>query len=125
MSKRMSERGNVSIELVFGFSVFVSLLIPAVVEFSEISKASLRLQNYLAVLGRSWSTSDLGEAETTLLSMQSALSRGDEFAMEYECEPGCTVPEARLTIRLSQRINSLLLPNIKVKGSFARDYYSQ
>jgi len=125
MNKNTNERGNVSLELVLGFSVFVSLLLPAIVEFSHIIQTHQRLNNYLAVLGRGWSMAEAHQSEITLNSLYSALSENQDFAMKYSCKPTCAEPQAQLTLRLAMRVESLLVGEMSVKGTFARDYFSQ
>lgn len=121
----MNERGNVSLELVVGFSLFVSLLMPAILEISQIVQTHQRLNNYLGVLGRGWSMADSQQSEITLRSLQSALSKERQFTMKYSCEPNCTQPEARLTLRITMQVDSVFLSVMSVKGTFARDHYSQ
>lgn len=125
LSSLMNERGNISIELALGFSLFVSLLIPAILEYSEITRASRQLENYLSVLGRGWSIAELDDAEVTLRSLRIALSKDRPFDMNYSCSPGCLEPDAKLTFRLTMSLDSILVPKLKAKGTFARDYFSR
>lgn len=121
----MNERGNVSLELVFGFSILVSLLLPLILEFSSIAQAHRHLQNSLEVLGRAWSLASKDEGETTLNSVKVLIASNQAFSMHYSCSPDCLHPEARLTLRLTMKIDSLVLPKIKIEGTFARDYFSR
>lgn len=121
----MNERGNVALELIVGFSLFVSLLMPAIVEFSNVIQTHQRLHNYLGVLGRGWSMAESQQAETTLKSLHSALSADEPFTMKYSCEPHCSEPDAKLSLKITMRVESLLIRELSVKGEFARDSYSQ
>lgn len=125
MNKVISERGNISLELALGFSLFVSLLIPAILEYAVITKTSREIENYLSVLGRGWSMANLEDAEVTLLSLKSALSKEKYFQMRYSCDPACSEANGKLTIRLIMPLDSLFVPKITAKGSFARDFFSR
>ncbi|MGA0856931.1 MAG: hypothetical protein ACO3P3_02005 [Candidatus Nanopelagicales bacterium] len=125
MNKVISERGNVSLELALGFSLFVSLLTPVILEYSVITKTSREIENYLSVLGRGWSLANLEDAEETLLSLKSALSKEKSLQMRYSCDPACYEPDGKLTIRLIMPLDSLFVPKIAAKGTFARDFFSR
>lgn len=125
MNKEISERGNISLELALGFSLFVSLLIPAILEYSVITETSRELENHLSVLGRGWSMANLEDAEVTLVSLKSVLSKERSFQMRYSCNPTCSEPDSKLTIRLTMTLDSVFVPKITTKGTFARDFFSR
>lgn len=125
LSGNMNERGNVSLELVLGFGLFVGLLMPAILDFSHIIQTHQRLNDYLGVLGRGWSMAQSQQSEITLISIQSALSKDKPFTMKYSCEPSCTQPEAQLTLKLTMHVDSVFVGEMSVKGTFARDLFSQ
>lgn len=125
MSEPMNDRGNITLELAFGLSLFASLLLPLVLEFSNVTEAHRHLHNSLHVLGRAWSMASREDGETTLNSLKASLSSMRAFSMRYSCSPNCLHPEARLTIRLGMNVDSFVLPKLKIEGTFARDYFSR
>ena len=125
MNNQNNESGNISLELALGFSLFVSLLIPAILEYSVITRTSRELENHLSVLGRGWSMASLEDAELTLTSLKSALSKEREFQMSYSCSSTCSEPDSKIEIRLTMLLDSLLVSKITTKGTFARDYFSR
>ena len=123
--KLSDECGNVVIELAFAFSLFVSLIIPFALEFSRIVEAQRQLDNSLIVLGRAWSLSELQQSEKTLVALATKFKSQQGISFTYECKPNCLSPDARLTLRLQTRVDSLIKPLAQAKGTFARDAYSK